>query len=72
MSVETKTPLNPYDPEYIARSKRAILVGLQRPEDTTEEAVALLNELHELVSNLGVEIRDAVIAKIREENPRHD
>ena len=71
MSVEVPPPLNPYDPEYIARSNRAILVGLQRPEDTAEEAQALLNELHELVSNLGVEIRDAVIAKIREESPRH-
>ncbi len=71
MSVEATPPLNPFDAEYIARSNRAILVGLQRPEDTVEEAHALLNELHELVSNLGVEIRDAVIAKIREESPRH-
>ncbi len=71
MSVEATPPLNPFDAEYIARSNRAILVGLQRPEDTAEEAQALLNELHELVSNLGVEIRDAVIAKIREESPRH-
>ena len=62
---------DPYDPEVIARSNRAILVGLQRPEDTTEKSLALLNELHELVGNLGVEIRDAVIAKIREESPRH-
>ena len=71
MSLEATPPLNPFDAEYIARSNRAILVGLQRPEDTVEEAHALLNELHELVSNLGVEIRDAVIAKIREESPRH-
>ena len=71
MSVEATPPLNPYDPEYIARSNRAILVGLQRPEDTAEEAQALLNELHELVSNLGVEIRDSLIAKIREESPRY-
>ncbi len=71
MSVEATPPLNPYDPEYIARSNRAILVGLQRPEDTAEEAQSLLNELHELVSNLGVEIRDSLIAKIREESPRH-
>jgi len=71
VSVEATPPLNPYDPEYIARSNRAILVGLQRPEDTAEEAQALLNELHELVSNLGVEIRDSLIAKIREESPRY-
>jgi GTP-binding protein HflX len=71
VSAEATPPLNPYDPEYIARSNRAILVGLQRLEDTTEEAQALLNELHELVSNLGVEIRDSLIAKIREESPRY-
>ena len=71
MADEKPKPFDPYDPEVIARSNRAILVGLQRQEDTTEEAQALLNELHELVSNLGVEIRDAVIAKIREESPRH-
>ncbi|NDD71500.1 hypothetical protein EBZ97_05595, partial [bacterium] len=65
MSDEKPKAFDPYDPEVIARSNRAILVGLQRQEDTTEEAQALLNELHELVSNLGVEIRDAVIAKIR-------
>ena len=50
-------PLDPFDPEVIARSNRAILVGLQRPEDTPEEAQLLLDELHELVSNVGVEIR---------------
>jgi GTP-binding protein HflX len=71
VSDEKPKAFDPYDPEVIARSNRAILVGLQRQEDTTEEAQALLNELHELVSNLGVEIRDAVIAKIREESPRH-
>ena len=27
-------PLDPFDPEVIARSNRAILVGLQRPDDT--------------------------------------
>ena len=71
MSDSAAPSFNPYDPEIIARSNRAILVGLQRPDETPEEAQTLLAELHELVSNLGVEIRDAVIAKIREENPRH-
>ena len=44
-------PLDPFDPEVIARSNRAILVGLQRQDDTAAEAQALLDELHELVSN---------------------
>lgn len=64
-------PFDPYDPEVIARANRAILVGLQRQGETAEEAQYLLDELHELVSNLGVEIRDSLIAKIREESPRH-
>ena len=63
-------PLDPFDPEVIARSNRAILVGLQRPDDTAEEAQMLLDELHELVGNVGVEIRGSIIAKLREENPR--
>jgi GTP-binding protein HflX len=64
-------PLDPFDPEVIARANRAILVGLQRQGETTEEAQLLLNELHELVENLGVEIRGSLIARIREESPRH-
>ena len=63
-------PLDPFDPEVIARANRAILVGLQRPDDTEEEAQLLLDELHELVGNVGVEIRGSIIAKLREENPR--
>ena len=64
-------PLDPFDPEVIARSNRAILVGLQRQGETAAEAQSLLNELHELVENLGVEIRGSLIARIREESPRH-
>ena len=64
-------PLDPFDPEVIARANRAILVGLQRQGETNEEAQLLLNELHELVENLGVEIRGSLIARIREESPRH-
>lgn len=71
MSEEKPKRFDPFDPETIAQSNRAILVGLQRPTDAPEEAQALLEELHELVGNLGVEIRDSVIAKIREESPRH-
>ncbi len=71
MSDPEDKPLDPFDPEVIARSNRAILVGLQRSEDTEAEAQALLDELHELVSNVGVEIRGSVLAKIREVSPRH-
>ena len=70
MSDPEQKPLDPYDPEVIARSNRAILVGLQRPGETATEALCLLDELHELVGNVGVEIRGSLIAKIREENPR--
>ena len=70
MSDPEQKPLDPYDPEVIARSNRAILVGLQRPGETAAEAQCLLDELHELVGNVGVEIRGSLIAKIREENPR--
>ena len=64
-------PFDPYDPEILARANRAILIGLQRQGETAEEAQCLLDELHELVGNLGVEIRGSLIAKLREESPRH-
>ena len=70
-SVPKPKPLDPFDPKVIARSNRAILVGLQRQGETAAEAQSLLNELHELVENLGVEIRGSLIARIREESPRH-
>ena len=54
-------PLDPFDPEVIARSNRAILVGLQRQDDTAAEAQALLDELHELVSNVCVESVNAAM-----------
>lgn len=71
MSDSAPKPFDPYDPEVIARANRAILVGLQRQGETAEEAQYLLDELHELVGNVGVEIRGSLIAKIREESPRH-
>lgn len=71
MSDSDPKPFDPYDPEVLARANRAILVGLQRQGETAEEAQYLLDELHELVGNLGVEIRGSLIAKIREESPRH-
>ena len=69
MSDSDPKPFDPYDPEVLARANRAILVGLQRQGETAEEAQYLLDELHELVGNLGVEIRGSLIAKIREESP---
>jgi len=48
-----------------------VLVGLQRPDETPVEARLLLDELRELVTNLGVEVRAEVVARVREENPRH-
>ena len=56
-------PFDPYDPEVLARANRAILVGLQRQGETAEEAEYLLDELHELVGNLGVEIRGSLIGR---------
>lgn len=71
MSDEEQKPDDPNDPEVIARAGRAVLVGLQRPDETPEEARLLLDELRELVTNLGVEVRAEVVARVREENPRH-
>ncbi|MFM9148009.1 MAG: hypothetical protein ACKORI_07805, partial [Verrucomicrobiota bacterium] len=71
MSDEEQKPDDPNDPEVIARAGRAVLVGLQRPDETPEEARLLLDELCELVTNLGVEVRAEVVARVREENPRH-
>ncbi|MGA0133421.1 MAG: GTPase HflX [Opitutales bacterium] len=71
MSDEEQKPDDPNDPEVIARAGRAVLVGLQRRDETPEEARLLLDELRELVTNLGVEVRAEVVARVREENPRH-
>jgi GTPase len=71
LSDDEQKPDDPNDPEVIARAGRAVLVGLQRPDETPEEARLLLDELKELVTNLGVEVRAEVVARIREENPRH-
>ena len=50
---------------------RAVLIGLQRPDQSPEEARHLLDELHELVGNLGVDIRGELMVKLREDHPRH-
>lgn len=50
---------------------RAVLIGLQRPDQSPEEARHLLDELHELVGNLGVDIQGELMVKLREDHPRH-
>ena len=54
-----------------ARLNRALLIGLQRPDQSTEEARGLLNELDELVTNLGVEVEGELMVRLREDHPRH-
>ncbi len=49
---------------------RAYLVGLQGPDQTREEAEALLEELAELSANLGLTIPARQLVRIRELNPR--
>ncbi|MDR2981265.1 MAG: GTPase HflX [Puniceicoccales bacterium] len=49
----------------------AFLVGLQRGNQTSEDAEALLAELRELVSNLDIPIGGELVAKLREDQPRY-
>jgi GTP-binding protein HflX len=64
-------PLDLQDPKVRARLNRALLIGLQRPEQSPEEARGLLDELNELVTNLGVEVEGELMVKLREDHPRH-
>lgn len=64
-------PLDLQDPKVRARLNRALLIGLQRPEQSPEEARGLLDELDELVTNLGVEVEGELMVKLREDHPRH-
>ena len=64
-------PLDLQDPKVRARLNRALLIGLQRPEQSSEEARGLLDELNELVTNLGVEVEGELMVKLREDHPRH-
>jgi GTP-binding protein HflX len=64
-------PLDLQDPKVRARLNRALLIGLQRPDQSTEEARGLLDELDELVTNLGVEVEGELMVKLREDHPRH-
>ena len=54
----------------IAAAPRAYLVGLQTTEQSREEAEALLEELAELCSNLGLVMPARQLVRIREPNPR--
>jgi GTP-binding protein HflX len=49
---------------------RALLLGLQNPGQSHEEAEALLEELAELTANLGIVAPVRNLAKLRERNPR--
>ena len=49
----------------------AFLVGLRRPEQSEEEAFALLEELRELISNLQIPIGGSLLVRLREEHPRY-
>ena len=66
-----QAPVDPQDPKVRERLNRAFLVGLQRPDQEAREARSLLDELRELVANLGVEIRGEMLVRLREEHPRH-
>ena len=65
------SPVDPQDPKVRERLGRAFLVGLQRPDQDARDSLSLLEELRELVANLGVEVRGDTVARLREEHPRH-
>ncbi len=49
----------------------AFLVGVQRPEESREEAEGLLGELRELVGNVGLRIAGERLVRLRESNARY-
>lgn len=65
------SPVDPQDPKVRERLGRAFLVGLQRPDQDPRDSLSLLDELRELVANLGIEVRGDTVARLREEHPRH-
>jgi len=50
--------------------EKALLVGIYQDRDKADEAIALLDELEELVTTLGVNIGEKMLVKIRETNKR--
>ncbi|HLP09036.1 MAG TPA: GTPase HflX [Opitutaceae bacterium] len=53
------------------RASRALLVGVQTPEMPAGEGAELLEELKELVGNLGLEIARTELVRLRERNARY-
>lgn len=54
-----------------AASSRAVLVGIQQGDMTARDASTLLDELSELVGNLGIEIVDTLLVRLRETSAAH-
>ena len=53
-----------------SRASRALLIGVQTPHMPVGEGAELLEELKELVTNLGLEIARAELVRLRETNVR--
>ena len=47
---------------------RALIIGVQLPDMLPHEGATLLDELKELVENLGIEVVDSVLVRLREAN----
>ena len=61
-----------FDPEENRKKvQRAILVGIQSPKMSREEAENLLDELEELTSNLDIPTVARVVVRLRETNPSY-
>jgi GTP-binding protein HflX len=58
------------DAPAITRSPRAILVGVQQPGQSREDAEALLEELGDLTDNLGWQTQARHLVRLRETHPR--
>jgi GTP-binding protein HflX len=68
MARETGVYIVKEDPRKV---ERAFLVGVQFPEQTTEEAEVLLAELAELSDTLGVQVVGRQVARIRKPQSRY-
>ncbi|MDX2110934.1 MAG: GTPase HflX [Verrucomicrobiota bacterium] len=56
--------------ELPPEGERALLVGIEYPKHTMGEAATLLDELRELVTNLGLVVADAQLVRLREPHAR--